>query len=129
MKRAIDHLAKTDPRFAALIKQSRRFDVVANKLVRPFDALAESIAYQQLNGKAAATIWGRVHALYGKRDALDPAAVLKTPDEQLRACGLSRSKIAALKELPARTGEASLPTRREWRRMSDEEIIERITKV
>jgi len=48
MKKAIDHLARTDPRFAALISRSRRFDVAANELVRPFDALAESIAYQQL---------------------------------------------------------------------------------
>ena len=65
MKKAIDHVAGTDPRFAALIARARRFDVVADELVRPFDALAESIAYQQLSGKAAATIWGRVRALYG----------------------------------------------------------------
>ena len=129
MKKAIDHLAKSDPRFAALIKQSRRFDVVANKLVRPFDALAESIAYQQLSGKAAATIWGRVRALYGKRKALDPAAVLQTPDEKLRACGLSGSKTAALKDLAAKTLDGTVPTRRELLRMTDEEIIERLTKV
>lgn len=129
VKKAIAHLARTDPRFAALIKQSRRFDVVANKLVRPFDALAESIAYQQLSGKAAATIWGRVRALYGKRKALDPAEVLETPEEKLRACGLSRSKIAALKDLAAKTVDGTVPNRRELLRMTDEEIIERITKV
>jgi DNA-3-methyladenine glycosylase II len=129
MKKAIDHLAKSDPRFAALIKQCRRFDVVANKLVRPFDALAESIAYQQLSGKAAATIWGRVRALYGKRKALDPAQVLATPDEKLRACGLSGSKTAALKDLAAKTVDGTVPSRRELLRMTDEEIIERITKV
>ena len=129
MKKAIDHLAKSDPRFAALISQSRRFDVVANKLVRPFDALAESIAYQQLSGKAAATIWGRVRALYGKRKALDPAAVLKTSDAKLRACGLSGSKTAALKDLAAKTLDGTVPTRRELVRMTDEEIIERLTKV
>ena len=89
MKKAIKHLAASDPRFAALIAGCRRFDVVANEIVRPFDALAESIAYQQLSGKAAATIWGRVRALYGKRKWLDPAAVLATPDEKLRAAGLS----------------------------------------
>src|SRR5205823_8372184 len=97
MKKAIDHIARTDPRLAALIARSRRFDVVANELVRPFDALAESIAYQQLSGKAAATIWGRVRALYAKRKWLDPAEVLRTADEKLRAAGLSRSKITALK--------------------------------
>src|ERR1043165_245578 len=129
MKKAIDHLAGSDPRFAALIARSRRFDVVANDLVRPFDALAESIAYQQLSGKAAATIWGRVRALYGKRKSLDPAAVLQTPDEKLRAAGLSRSKIAALKDLAAKTIDGTVPTRRELVKMTDEEIIERLTKV
>jgi DNA-3-methyladenine glycosylase II len=129
MKKAIDHIAGTDPRFAALIKQARRFDVIANKLVRPFDALAESIAYQQLSGKAAATIWGRVRALYPRRKWLDPALVLKTPDETLRACGLSRSKTAALKDLAAKTLDGTVPNRRELVRMTDEEIIERLTKV
>ena len=129
MKKAINHVAATDPRVAALIARSRRFDIVANELVRPFDALAESIAYQQLNGKAAATIWGRVRALYGKRKWLDPAAVLKTPDEKLRAAGLSRSKVAALKDLAAKTLDGTVPTRRELGKMSDEEIIERLTKV
>jgi DNA-3-methyladenine glycosylase II len=129
MKKAIDHIARTDPRFAALIKRARRFDVIANKLVRPFDALAESIAYQQLNGKAAATIWGRVRALYPKRKWLDPELVLKTPDETLRACGLSRSKTAALKDLAAKTLDGTVPNRRQLVRMTDEEIIERLTKV
>jgi DNA-3-methyladenine glycosylase II len=129
MKKAIDHVAGSDPRFAALIKRARRFDLVANKLVRPFDALAESIAYQQLSGKAAATIFGRVRALYGKRKWLDPELVLNTPDEKLRACGLSRSKTAALKDLAAKTLDGTVPTRRELLRMTDEEIIERLTSV
>ena len=129
MKKAIDYIARTDPRFAALIKRARRFDVIANELVRPFDALAESIAYQQLNGKAAAAIWGRVRALYPKRKWLDPELVLKTPDETLRACGLSRSKTAALKDLAAKTIDGTVPTRRELVRMTDEEIIERLTRV
>jgi DNA-3-methyladenine glycosylase II len=129
MQKAIRYLAASDPRFAELIKRSHRFDVEANELVRPFDALAESIAYQQLNGKAAATIWGRVCALYGKRKWLDPEAVLKTPDEKLRACGLSGSKTAALKDLAAKTLDGTVPTRRELVRMTDEEIIQRLTKV
>src|SRR5205814_5412206 len=129
MKKAINHLARTDPRFAALIGKSRRFDVVANELVRPFDALAESIAYQQLSGKAAATIWGRVRALYGKRKYLDPRTVLGTPDEKLRAAGLSRSKVAALKDLAAKTLDGTVPSARALEKMSDEEIIERLTSV
>jgi DNA-3-methyladenine glycosylase II len=129
MKHAIKHLAGSDPRFATLISRARPFDVVANRLVRPFDALAESIAYQQLSGKAAATIFGRVRALYPKRKWLDPALVLKTPDETLRACGLSRSKTAALKDLAAKTLDGTVPSGRALARMSDEEIIERLTAV
>src|SRR5713101_9533840 len=129
MSPAEKHLAGADPRFAALIAQSLRYNIKSPTLVRPFDALAESIAYQQLSGKAAATIWGRVRALYPKRKWLDPELVLKTPDETLRACGLSRSKTAALKDLAAKTIDGTVPTRRELVRMTDEEIIERLTKV
>lgn len=129
MKLAIDHLTRTDPRFAALIARVRPFDVVARPLVSPFDSLAESIAYQQLSGKAAATIFGRVRALYPKRKYLDPKLVLATSDETLRACGLSRSKTAALKDLAAKTLDGTVPSGRALARMSDEEIIERLTKV
>ena len=122
------HLAATDPRLAALIARSRRYDVKPNGLVRPFDALAESIAYQQLSGKAAATIWGRVRALYpGKY--LDPKLVLKTPDRKLRAAGLSGSKVAAIKDLAAKTIDGTVPSARALAKMSDEEIIERLIQI
>lgn len=123
------HLAATDPRFAALIARSKPFAPGKAVLVRPFDALAESIAYQQLSGKAAATIWGRVRALYPRRKWLDPKMVLATPDEKLRACGLSRSKTAALKDLAAKTLDGTVPSARALAGMSDEEIIERLTAV
>src|SRR3977135_750994 len=110
MKRAINHLARSDPRFAVLIARVRPYNVVAQPLVRPFDALAESIAYQQLSGKAAATIFGRVRALYPRRKFLDPRMVLATPDEKLRACGLSRSKVVALKDLAAKRLDGTVPT-------------------
>ena len=129
MQHAIDHLARSDPRFAALIARSRRYNVATQPLVRPFHALAESIAYQQLSGKAAATIFGRVRALYPRRKFLDPKLVLATPDEKLRACGLSRSKVAALRDLAAKTLDGTVPTGRALLRMSDEEIIERLTAV
>ena len=89
-----------------LSARSHRFNIEPNLKVRPFDALAESIAYQQLSGKAAATIWKRVRAIFPKRKFLDPKLVLETPDEKLRAAGLSRSKVAALKDLAAKTIEA-----------------------
>ena len=122
------HLSASHPRMAELLKRARRYEV-AGGIVRPFDALAESIAYQQLNGKAAATIWGRVRALYGKRKWLDPKQVLATKDEALRAAGLSRSKVAALKDLAAKTIDGMVPSARRLAQMSDEEIIERLTAV
>ena len=124
-----EYLAATDPRMAQLIARSKRYDVKTGGRVRPFDALAESIAYQQLSGKAAATIWGRVRALYGKRKYLDPKAVLETPDEKLRGAGLSRSKVAALKDLAAKTLDGTVPSARALEKMSDEEIIERLITV
>ena len=124
-----EHLARRDPKLARLIRQAGPFTVRPGKLVRPFDALAESIAYQQLSGKAAATIFGRVRALYPRRKWFSPELVLATPDERLRAAGLSRSKTAALKDLAAKTLDGTVPTRAALERMSDEEIIVRLTSV
>jgi DNA-3-methyladenine glycosylase II len=114
---------------ARLIKQSRRYQIIPAVSIRAFDALAESIAYQQLNGKAAATIWGRVRALYPKSKWLDPVKVLVTSDEMLRAAGLSRAKTAALKDLAAKTIDGTLPSGRALLQMSDDEIIARLTQV
>lgn len=129
MKVPEQHLAATDPRLAALIARARPYDVAAQPLVRPFHALAESIAYQQLSGKAAATIFGRVRALYPGRKWLDPKLVLATPDEKLRGCGLSGGKTAALKDLAAKALDGTVPSGRMLARMKDEEIIERLTAV
>src|SRR5881398_2311734 len=123
------YLSATDPRVAALIARSLRYNIKPAPLIRPFDALAESIAYQQLSGKAAATIFGRVRALYPKRKWLDAKLVLATSDETLRGCGLSRSKTAALKDLAAKTLDGTVPSGRALVRMSDEEIIGRLTTV
>ena len=91
--------------------------------------MAESIAYQQLSGKAAATIFARVRAIYPRRKYLDPRLVLKTPDEKLRAAGLSRNKVAAIKDLAAKTLDGTVPSGRVLAKMSDEEIIARLTSV
>jgi DNA-3-methyladenine glycosylase II len=114
---------------AELIARSRRYSITPAISVRPFDALAESIAYQQLTGKAAATIFGRVRALYPKRKWLDPNQLLATPDEALRAAGLSRAKTAALKDLAAKTIDGTVPSGRALLRMTDDEIITRLTTV
>ena len=122
-------LRASHPRMAELIARSRRYNITPAVSIRPFDALAESIAYQQLSGKAAATIFGRVRALYPKRKWLDPEQLLATPDEILRAAGLSRAKTAALKDLAAKTIDGTVPAGRALIRMSDDEIITRLTAV
>ena len=114
---------------AELIARSRRYNIAPAMSIRPFDALAESIAYQQLSGKAAATIFGRVRALYPKKKWLDPELLLATPDETLRAAGLSRAKTAALKDLAAKTIDGTVPSGRALIRMTDDEIITRLTTV
>jgi len=128
-EKAHRHLAATDPRFAELIARSIRYNVKPAASLRPFDALAESIVYQQLNGKAAATIFGRVCALYPRRKYLDPKLILATPDKKLRGAGLSRNKTAALKDLAAKAIDGTVPSGRALARMSDEEIITRLITV
>src|SRR5881396_2524947 len=122
-------LSASDKRLAALIARSRRYEISPNLNVRPFEALAESIAYQQLSGKAAATIWKRVRGIFPKRKFLDPKLVLETPDEKFRAAGLSRSKVAALKDLAAKTIEGCVPTGRAMAKMTDDEIVEHLIQV
>src|SRR5947207_14358583 len=105
-------LRASHPRMADLIARSRRYNIAPAVSIRPFDALAESIAYQQLSGKAAATIFGRVRGLYSKTKWLDPAKILATPDDALRSAGLSRAKTAAIKDLPAQPNAGTIPCRR-----------------
>src|SRR5437899_8976828 len=123
------HLSPSNRRLAALIARSQRYNIEPNVNVRPFDALAESIAYQQLSGKAAATIWKRVRGIFPKRKFLDPKLVLETPDEKFRAAGLSRRKVAALKDLAAKTIEGCVPTGRAMAKMTDDEIVEHLIQV
>src|SRR5438874_13374281 len=123
------YLSATVTRVGALIARSLRDNIKPAPLIRPFVALAESIAYQQLSGKAAATIFGRVRALYPRRKYLDPEKILATPDEAFRAAGLSRKKMAALKDLAAKTIDGTLPSSRAIIRMSDEEIVARLIAV
>ncbi len=92
-----------------------------------FDALLRSIVYQQLSGKAAGTILDRVLALYGGSYPR-PAQLLQTSDDALRAAGLSRQKLAYLRDLAAKVDTGEVPLARVGR-MSDEAIITHLTRV
>lgn len=122
-------LIARDSRLAPLIAKVGPFPLPLGTVVRPFDALARSIAFQQVSVKAAATIFGRVRALYPGRKWFSPELIIATPDETFRAAGLSRNKTAAIKDLAAKTLDGTVPTRAALDRMSDEEIIARLITV
>jgi O-6-methylguanine DNA methyltransferase len=126
---AADHLRASDPLLAELMTRAGSFRLELDRLQSPFAALAESIVYQQLTGKAAATIHRRLLDLYRPRRRLRPEDILATQDERLRSAGLSRAKVAALKDLSAKTLEGVVPTLARLRKMNDEEIISRLTTI
>ena len=126
---ALKHLRRADPDMAAVIRRAGPCALEPRLRHPPFEALLEAIVYQQLSGKAAATIYGRVRALFPPGCALAPAALLDTPDEALRGAGLSRNKMAAARDLAAKTLEGVVPGTAALRRMPDDEIVARLTAV
>ena len=124
MRKAINHLKKSDPVLAAIIEKIGPFRMQYGDPT--FHSLAESILYQQLNGKAAATIFARFTAAAG--DPLTPAGILKLTDAQMRGVGLSKQKTAYLRDLSEKTAAGLL----EFERMvelSELEVIEHLTQV
>jgi 3-methyladenine DNA glycosylase/8-oxoguanine DNA glycosylase len=104
------------------------FELELRKTASVFVALAEAIVYQQLTGKAAATIFGRVCALF-PRGRLTPEQILSASDRQLRGAGLSRSKVLSLRDLARRTEAGEIPGLARLRRMDDEAIVECLSEV
>lgn len=121
------HLSKVCKKFARVLPAHEPFPTKFEKTKDPYRALVRSVVYQQLSGKAAATILGRVVALYPERDFPDPEDLLGTADETLRAAGLSRQKTAALKDVAQKRIDGTIPPARALSRLPDDEIIERLT--
>src|ERR1700722_10649594 len=126
---ALKHLSSTDKILARLIKKVGPCAWKPNKRRSPYETLVQSVAYQQLNGTAAATIFGRVKALYPGRRFPAPEELLATPDEKLRGAGLSRSKVAAIKDIAAKTLEGVVPDFRAIARMDNDAIISQLTTI
>ena len=126
---ACRHLTEADPRLGELIAQAGPFTMRPPPTQSLFAALVEAIVYQQLSGRAAATILRRVVAHYRPRRFPRPQDILDTPPERLRAAGLSAAKTLAVRDLAARTVDGTVPTMLRVRRMGDDEIIERLTTV
>src|SRR2546428_11256665 len=126
---AIEHLTKADKVLARLIRKVGPCELMPRKRCSPFQALLQSVAHQQLNGTAANTILKRVRALYPRRNFPSPDDVLATPDGSLREAGLSRAKVASIKDIAAKTVEGVVPPARTIARMPDAEILERLTTI
>ena len=127
---AVEHLRARDRRLARFIDRVGPFRLRPAELQSPFEALLESIVYQQLHGKAAASILSRVIALFRPRRFPRPQDVLDLPEEKLRSAGLSRSKTAAIQDLAAKAVDGTVPaSARALEKLSDAEIVERLTAV
>lgn len=92
-----------------------------------FEALVQSISYQQLNGKAAATIHGRVVAAL--KGEVTPRRLLATPDKALRGAGLSRNKLASMKDLAKKCLSGEVPRRNILESLPDQDVIEKLAQV
>lgn len=123
------HLSDVDSQLGALITRVGEFTLRPEPTQSLFSALMRSIVYQQLSGKAAATILGRATRVCGPRRFPTPRQLLSVPTERLREAGLSAAKTAALRDLAEKTLDGTVPSLARIRRMQDEEIIERLTTV
>ena len=136
---AVQELSARDPKLARLIERAGPFTLKLASSLSPFEALLESIVYQQLHGKAAAAIHARLLGSFAEpgpggsmlHPAPHPTAehLLAAPNEQLRHAGLSHNKALALRDLAARTLDGTVPSLPRIRRMDDEAIIEHLTQV
>jgi DNA-3-methyladenine glycosylase II len=124
MRKAINHLKKSDPVLRGIIERVGPFRMEYGP--PEFHSLAEAIVYQQLNGKAAVTIFKRFAALAG--EPLTPEGILQLSDEQLRSVGLSKQKSAYIKDLATKTRDGSLDFAK-LPELSDGEVVKHLTQV
>jgi len=121
-------LLAQDPLMSRLIERFGKMRLPSGRS-EPYAALSEAVIYQQLNGKAAATILGRFMEQLGGGELPKPQQVLDASDEALRAAGISRNKAAALRDIARHALDGRLPTRAECAKLSDDALIERLTDI
>lgn len=126
-KKALAHLRAADPKLGAVIDRVGRYRPGYRTQGTHFDAVVRSIVYQQLSGAAAATIHGRVMAMYGDASPT-PAQLLKTPVERLRAAGLSGRKVEYVHALAQQVTTRALPIET-LHELDDDAVIEALTQV
>ena len=126
---AAAHLSRADRKLAVIIKQVGSCPLKPRRGVQPWQALVRSVAFQQLNGNAAETIFNRFLALFPDTKFPKPEQIVRASDKQLRSAGLSGAKTAAIKDIAAKTIAGVVPDRRAIAKLSDAEIIERLTTI
>jgi DNA-3-methyladenine glycosylase II len=126
---AMAHLSTKDEKLAPLIAEMAKFEIDRTATQSPYEALMESIAYQSISGKAAATIFGRIKALGTDGRPPTPEQMLKLRKPTLRKAGLSGAKVLAMKDLAAKTIKGIVPTREDACKLSDDELVDRLVSV
>jgi 3-methyladenine DNA glycosylase/8-oxoguanine DNA glycosylase len=129
LQKAMQHLSARDEKLAELIANTVPFQTDSDHLQSPYEALLESIAYQSISGKAAATIFARIKALSSNGRPPSPEEMLKLPNRKLRKAGLSGAKVVAMKDLAKKTIEGVVPTLEQSQSLSDEELVKRLDSV
>ncbi len=126
---AVAHLCAADPALANLIKKVGPFALKVTPTKSLFEALLRSIAYQQLHGKAAAAIHGRVLAVLAQHGGTSPEATEQATDDALRGAGLSRNKLVAIRDLASKCRAGTVPSLAVARKLGDDELVDRLTEV
>jgi len=126
---ATRQLSSRDEKLATLIAETAPFQTDTHAAQSPYEALIESIAYQSISGKAAATIFARIKALGSNSRPPSPEQMLKLRTSTLRKAGLSGAKVLAMKDLAKKTIDGVVPTREQAEKMSDAELVERLDSV
>jgi 3-methyladenine DNA glycosylase/8-oxoguanine DNA glycosylase len=129
IKTAVRHLKRSDDDLRVLIERIGPCLLDLQKGDSTFHALSRAIVFQQLSGKAAGTIFSRLVALYPGKRKLHPDLIHSSSDEELRSVGISRNKMASLRDLALRCLQGSIPTMPKLRVMENDEIIECLTEV
>ena len=125
---AVRHLS-SDEQLKLLIDKHIPFQIDVADAQNPYEVLLESIAYQSISGKAAATIFARIKALGSNGRPPSPEQMLKLRTATLRKAGLSGAKVLAMKDLARKTIDGIVPTREQAEKMSDAELVERLDSV
>ncbi len=123
------HLSKSDPVMRRLIREVGPFTLRPRARRSPFESLVRAIAYQQLHEQAAESILRRFIDLFPSKRFPQPADLLALEEDAIRGAGFSRAKVAALRDLAAKTLGGTVPTSAAVRKLDDEAIVERLIAV